>query len=1493
MSIEDVSILKTFCNRYSLDLSLFLAALTAILKSRYSYEPDECKMNIQVTDDNEDRDISLSLNILLGQNILGIYGEMAKLPQVTNWLKTNNINYDKFDLKISTGDEAHNLGASFKIGNEIEYSFYTDEESPYFTAIQKSTSHFRRLLNAITEQPLAKVAEIELLDSLELRQLNTWANGRYDPILSTPRCLHQFFEQTVFQYPQRSAVLFEDQNITYSTLNIKANKLARYLISQGVGSGDFVGIWLPRTPDMYIGMLGILKAGAAYIPIDPAFPQDRVAFILDDCQATVLLTHSNFTDKTNRLSCPNIQIDKIGDTIDSLSPLNISADECSVSPENTAYAIYTSGTTGTPKGVRISHQAVSNLVRAESDIFQVTPADKVFQGFSIAFDASVEEIWMAFYSGASLFVGTSEIMQSGSQLSKVLDDNKITVFSTVPTLLSMLNVGIPSLRLLILGGEVCPTELVKRWVTPTCRLVNTYGPTETTVIATYADCLPEQKVTIGSPVINYSAYILDANMQLLPAGIAGELCIGGLNLSDGYINLPELTNQKFIVPKFDINPVFPKKLYRSGDLCRYNEQGEIEFLGRIDSQVKLRGFRIELSEIECLLLLYPGVQSVAVTIKEGFNGIGLLVAYLVPSKGVSFDFEEIKKYLKKTLTPYMIPNIFEIIPEMPLMPSGKVNRAKLPEPKSIKDDLGFRNYADCSATEQKILDLWQKLFYPNPVEVNDNFFDLGGHSLFASQMISELRKDPQMQKLSVRDVYTHPTAKQLAAFVDTFNLQTEDSKTEPASSPPARVSKVTYYTVAVLQTLSLLFFYGIAATIAIVPFILKHYFADISYKELIFVCLDGVLLLYPLLLLFSVAFKWLVIGKFKEGSHPLWGFYYFRFWLVKKMVDITPITILAGTSFLAVYYRLMGAKIGKDVYLGSDRLRAFDMVTVGNRSSISKEAHLMGYSVGNGLLKIGRITVGDNCFVGARALLNGNSQMENGSALMELSMLPENTTIPAEETWRGSPAKKCIHTEETWLSLKKIQPKTVHAIARFGYAFSHILALLLIFLYPTVLFVPYSLSIYFINIHWGIGVTLLYILPVSAVYILTFSLGIAAIKWILVGRMKPGNIPIHSLLYIRKWTVDSLMAMSLLMFKSLYATLYLPPWLRLVGAKIGKRAEISTVNHISTDLLKIGKESFLADSVNIGPPMVVNGTMVFRITSIGVRAFVGNSAVLPTGGNVEDGCLIGVLSITPSSPEEAGMKDASWLGSPPMYLPKRQESPQFPEKYTFKPTLGLFILRGLIEFFKIITPFAISSSLLLLFYNYIYHIFEMANYQRVMWEAPVLLLLISASTMIFGVFFKKLLIGKYRPDARPLWTSFVWRNEFINSISENLVYPFFEYMVLGTPLAPVYFRLMGCKIGKRVYMETTEITEFDLVSIGNDSSLNYLCTIQTHLFEDRVMKMSHVNIGNNCTIGSLSVILYDTRMQDDSYLQGLSLIMKGESLPEGTQWQGAPCQLQK
>jgi non-ribosomal peptide synthetase-like protein len=1394
-------------------------------------------------------------------------------------------NYEFALLAFNQESENIELDCTIRIYQDISFNFKAPLESPFAGVISNCDHHFLNILNAIQQMPDQLIGSFSIMDLSEQDYLQRWSEGIYNPDISQPVCLHQLFEHTVKNFPMLPAVFSNGNNFFYKEIDNRANQLARYLNLKGIGKGDYCGILLPRTEEMYIAMLAILKVGAAYIPMDVSIPKDRLQFILDDSASKGLISHSVFLEKYQDYSCIKIILDKQAPIISTFGTTTPGLDSRLPSPDDIAYVIYTSGTTGTPKGVKIQHAAICNLVRAESTIFHITSQDKVFQGFSISFDASLEEIWLAFFAGAQLFVGSEDTLQSGSQMATFINENKITVFSTVPTLLSTIIEELSSVKTLILGGEDCSMELVKKWSTPKRRMINTYGPTEATVIATFADCKPEKKVTIGRPVVNYSTYILDENQQMVPAGIAGELCIGGLSLAEGYINNNTLTTSKFITPVFQVNPSFPLRLYRSGDLVRFNPEGEIEFLGRIDSQVKLRGFRIELAEIESQLLKIQAVKKCALAVRKDPSGLEHLIAYVVINNEISFDPILVKKELRTKLAPYMIPSRFEMISEIPLLSSGKIDRKRLPEP-FFQKDLS-ENKTNGDTTIENITRLWESIFGMGTIRPNDNFFELGGHSLLASQMISELRKDVRYEKLSVKDVYSHPTVEKLTHFIEhtvKFANNQENSK-KPAPPVIKKTSRLTYTTVSVLQFLTTTFFYGITATILLFPLFLRDLISGITNAEIILSVFGSFAFFYFFWMGLSIIAKWVVIGKFKAGSYPLWGFYYFRFWLVKKFVDMTPVSLMSGTPFINWYFRLLGAKIGKNTYLGTDRLRIFDLITIGDDSSLLKESTLLGYSIENGLLHIGSITVGNRCMIGARSMLAKDTLMQDDSMLLELSMLGDHETIPKGEVWKGSPAcpfkpKHDYINDET---------KRLTGFKKAGFRFLQVLALLFVLFFPQLLAAPFGYFYYKIISNYGLIALLPASLPLIGLFIFLFCLSISAFKWLLIGKQKPMDIRLDSLLYIRKWIVDTMTFMSLTFFRSIYATLFLPQWLRTTGVKVGKRAEISTLNHLSTDLLEIGNESFLADSTSIGVPMVYLGSIYLRDTHIGDRSFIGNSAVLLPGSKIGNDCLIGVLSTAPDTADGEKINGSSWLGSPPMYLPNRQESPKFSDKLTFHPPWYLYIARGTIEFFKITMPYAIASWLIICFYEIIYPLNETENFLPLILTAMLLFTALSYSTMIFGLLSKWLLIGRYKPDARPLWSSYVWRNEFINSITECLVFPLYQNMMLGTPMAPLFFRMMGSKIGEKVYMETTEITEFDLVHIHSDSALNFGSTIQTHLFEDRVMKMSVVEIGKSCTIGAMSVVLYDSKMGNHAVLDGLSLLMKGETLPACTKWQGSPC----
>ena len=1306
--------------------------------------------------------------------------------------------------------------------------------------------------------------------------------------LSRPELLHELFEHSSRAWPDRVALVCGHQQMTYGELERRANRLAHFLRARGIGRGALVGLLLPRSMEVYVALLGILKSGAAYVPLDPDYPDERIAHILADCGAIALVTKAGLAHKAAAFRGSVLRLDDQQAELESRSDAPITRDETDASWEDLCYVIYTSGSTGRPKGVEIEHRSACHLVRAEGKLFQVRPEDRVYQGFSIAFDASVEEVWLAFFAGATLVIGTEEMMHAGADLSRQLTEAGVTVLSCVPTLLSMMDEDVPTVRLLIFGGEQCPPDLVKRWSKPGRRIVNTYGPTEATVIATSAECDPQKPVTIGRALPNYFVCILDETLRPVPAGAAGELCIGGVGLARGYVGRPELTAEKFVPNPLAKEGRSPARLYKTGDLARCNADGEIEFLGRIDTQVKIRGFRVELSEIEAVLLESPGVLAAAVTLREDPPQ---LVGYLVPRDSTTLDEEAIRSALRQRLPAYMVPALLEMIPALPTLPSGKVDRKNLPAPRARPTGAKQNTTPPRTPLEKKITTAWEKLFAPQTVSVRDDFFlDLGGHSLLAARMVSELRRDAPLQALSMLDVYEHPTIEMLAAkFEQTEAAATHESDARTFRQP----SSWSHFLCGAMQGGSLYFVLGFFALQWLAPYLTYTWLIEdeYDYAPAILGALAVLIGLYPFMLLTAIVVKWVVIGRYRPGAHPLWGLYYFRWWLVNTIESGIPVGYLSGTPLLNIYYRLMGARIGRNVHLGTDGFATYDLLSIGDDSSIGGDASLLGFTVEDGMLKIGRIDIGERCFVGTGSVLREETVMENDAALEDLSCLRRGGKIPRGERWLGSPAQRVSKApEEIPAQGKSKRPSQLRS---FAFGILHGIGLLI---FPVLVIAAIFPGMVLMNelnyaddYYWY-----LLIAPVVAlIFVVLLCLEIAAIKWLLLGRVKAGRYPLHSFFYLRKWFVDQTMELSLDVVGPLYASLYLAPWYRLLGAKLGRRAEVSTASFISPDLLSLDDESFIADSASLGAARVEHDHMTIAENRIGKRSFIGNSAMLPPGAIIGDNCLIGCLSVPPANPADAAREGTAWLGSPAIFLPQRQRSAGFAEESTFHPSRKLWLQRAAIEFVRVILPatgFIVLTSLLL---SVVVLIAEDIEAWQMLLLFPLLYTACGAVAVLFTVAMKWLLVGRYRPCEKPLWCAFVWRNELVNALQEHFSNLFLVSLLTGTPFVCWFFRLLGAKIGRRVYMETTDLTEYDLIRIGDDAALNADSTMQTHLFEDRVMKMSTIDIGARCNVGALSLVLYDTKMEDGAALGDLSLLMKGEVLPAGTRWEGVPARREK
>ncbi|MEH2198293.1 non-ribosomal peptide synthetase [Nostoc sp.] len=660
--------------------------------------------------------------------------------------------FAKFDLTLMVIESDNQLNCFW------EYATDLFEKS----TIERMAEQFEILLKGIVDKPQQLIKTLPLMTAAELVQLQRWNQTQTDYPLN--QTLVDLFEAQVAKNPNNVALVFESQSLTYQQLNQKANQLAHYLIQNyQIQPDTLIGICVERSFEMIIGVLGILKAGAAYVPIDPNYPQERIELMLQDCGTSLLLTQSFIKDK---LPLAELEHQVICLDEKTFSSALIDNPNIQILPDNLAYIIYTSGSTGRPKGVMIEHQGIINLALAWAKTFQVQSQSRWLQFGSFSFDLSIGEIATALSAGGCLYLAQKETLLPSQALVDLLADCKISHFALPPSALSVLPRAIlPDLQAIIVGGEPCPAELVTQWATGR-HFFNCYGPTESTVIATIASCEQNgKKPSIGQPLSHIRIYILDANNQLLPPGIPGELCIAGVGLARGYLNRPDLTAEKFIQVE-----LFGKteRIYKTGDLAKWNSDGNIEYLGRIDDQIKLRGFRIELGEIESILLQHPLVKEAIVTLYKTENNQSL-IAYLT---GITSDLStQLKNDLKSRLPDYMIPAQIIVLDKLPLTPNGKIDRKALPAPNGEIEGL---YEAPRNELEQQLAQVWSVVLERQEIGIHDNFFDLGGHSLLAVKLLNNIQQVFE-QQLSLSSLFQNPTIAQLAQKLTNNEVQQSNS----------------------------------------------------------------------------------------------------------------------------------------------------------------------------------------------------------------------------------------------------------------------------------------------------------------------------------------------------------------------------------------------------------------------------------------------------------------------------------------------------------------------------------------------------------------------------------------------------------------------------------------------------------------------------------------------------------------------------------------------
>ncbi len=694
-------------------------------------------------------------------------GELAVVP-----LEVSH-ETSKFDLTLMVEEQEQELTV------KLEYNVDLFDAA----TVKRLAGHWEMLLEGIAADPEQRLLDLPLLTEAERRQvLLEWNRTKYE--YPRERCVHELFEEQARMRPDAIAVTFGEHELTYEELNVRANQLAHYLKRSGVRAGEVVGICVERSLEMVVGLLGILKAGGAYASLDPASPQERLAYMLDDLRARVLLTQGSLTElwqgkMTTKESispqlriCLDIDWSRIG-------RMGTDDPHIGIGAESLAYVSFTSGSTGRPKGVCVPHRGVVRLVK-NANYANFSSEEVFLQLAPISFDASTMEIWGCLLNGARLVVFPPQT-PSLAELAETLERHRVTTVWLTSGLFNQMieekPEGLKHLRQILTGGDVLSPTHVKKALAllDRCQLINGYGPTEnTTFTACYTIPVSyggQRSIPIGRPISNTQCYVLDERLQPVPVGIPGELYAGGDGLALGYLNQPELTAEKFIP-----NPFQPgSRLYKTGDLVRYLADGNIEFLGRMDYQVKIRGFRVELGEIESVLARHPLVRECVVMARQDFPGEKRLTAYIVAGDGEEPVARELRQFLKGKLPDYMAPSVYMRLKALPLMPNGKVDRHALPVPNDGKAMLDKEYVKPVDSLELELTAIWESILNTRPIGVEDKFFDLGGHSLLAVRLVAQVEKKFG-RKLPVAVVFQAPTIREMAGF-----LRAEKSVTASSS----------------------------------------------------------------------------------------------------------------------------------------------------------------------------------------------------------------------------------------------------------------------------------------------------------------------------------------------------------------------------------------------------------------------------------------------------------------------------------------------------------------------------------------------------------------------------------------------------------------------------------------------------------------------------------------------------------------------------------------
>lgn len=1260
---------------------------------------------------------------------------------------------------------------------------------------------------------------------------------------------------TAARYPDAPALDDGTVQLTYAELLADIDESVEWLAARGVGRGDRIGIRMPSgSYALYVAILATLASGAAYVPVDADDPDERAQLVFTEAGVVAVITERGLvrgpgSSRGWRATAP------------------LSRDD--------AWIIFTSGSTGVPKGVAVTHRNAAAFVDAEAQLFckdnPLGPGDRVLAGLSVAFDASCEEMWLAWRHGACLVPAPRSLVRSGMDLGPWLVARDITVVSTVPTLAALWPAeALEAVRLLIFGGEACPPELVERLAVDGREVWNTYGPTEATVVACAAKLEGSsgqhpgkgpRPVSIGLPLPGWDLAVVDSHGEPVADGEVGELVIGGVGLAR-YLD-PEKDAAKYAA----MPTLGWSRAYRSGDLVRLRPEG-LYFVGRADDQVKVGGRRIELGEVDAALVHLPGVSAGAAAVRRTAGGTPLLVGY-VSSADPAFDLAAARAALAAALPAALVPRLV-LLDELPTRTSGKVDRDALPWPVDGESD-SEAAAADLGGTMGWLAGLWHDVLAAPVDGPEADFFASGGGSLSAAQLVAALRQ--RYPQVTVADLYDHPRLGSLAGFLDEMapapEVVTREVQPMPRSSQAVQLALS--LPLATLTALQWVVWLGLLNNLA-ARWDLVEWAVPVNWWLL----LAGFVLFVTPIGRMGIAalFARMLIGGLEPGTYRRGGPVHLRVWLAERLAEASGAENLAGAPWMVYYARALGNSIGKGVDLHSAP-PVTGMLKLGHRCSIEPEVDLTGHWIDGDQFHVGPISVGNDATIGARttllpgAVVGKNADVAPGSAV--------TGKVKNGQYWKGSPAVKSGKARHPWPDHRP--PRAPLWVAVYGVSSILLGALPLAALGA-------GLGV----IGWAVRGTpsiadavlpaLLWAPVATLVAVLVHALlTVAGVRLLSIG-LRKGYHPVRSRVGWQVWATERLLDAARTYLFPLYASLLTPWWLRALGAKVGRDTEISTA--LFTPKFTIIEDgAFLADDTMVASYELGGGWIHIAPATIGKRAFLGNSGITQPGRRVPDDGLVAVLSAAPHK-AKAG---SSWLGSPPVRLRRKPTAADVLR--TFHPSPRLKALRGAVETCRLIpmiVTFAIGVGVLMSLQALAVHF----GYLGAALLGGVVLLAAGALACAISVVAKRVVVGRIEAIEHPLWSSFVWRNEVSDTFVETVAGPWFARAAAGTPVMNMWLRGLGATIGRGVWCESYWLPEADLVTLGDGATVNRGCVVQTHLFHDRIMRMDTVVLDAGATLGPHCVALPAARVGAGATVGPGSLVMRGDEVPPSTRWQGNP-----